>query len=258
MRVVCPKCEAKFKVPDKALGTKGRKLKCASCEHQWHQDPPPKKKPKPAAEAAAPADDGELKMGFGEGEGVDAVSDEEAQSYAEEGAEEMAPPPISRPSRFGRKPVEKKKRKLLVPALLGIAVLIPVILLAAKGTLVHAWPASALLYDKLGMGVPVPGEGLVLQNVYVQRRMEGQLEVLLLEGEVRNPNETQMSIPAIKATLMDADGQPLEHWLVQPDVYVLTPGETVTFASKYATDYQEASQANVTFTNERPEAGLGY
>ena len=39
MRVTCPNCGSKFKVPDKALGTTGRKLKCGKCEHKWFQKP---------------------------------------------------------------------------------------------------------------------------------------------------------------------------------------------------------------------------
>ncbi|MCF8483182.1 MAG: zinc-ribbon domain-containing protein [Rhodospirillum sp.] len=37
MIIDCPQCSAKFNLPDGALGTKGRKLKCAKCGHTWHQ-----------------------------------------------------------------------------------------------------------------------------------------------------------------------------------------------------------------------------
>ena len=39
MRVTCPNCGSKFKVPDKALGTTERKLKCGKCERKWFQKP---------------------------------------------------------------------------------------------------------------------------------------------------------------------------------------------------------------------------
>jgi len=39
MKIACPKCGTRFTVPDKALGAKGRTLKCARCANTWHQDP---------------------------------------------------------------------------------------------------------------------------------------------------------------------------------------------------------------------------
>lgn len=39
MFVSCPKCSTKFLVPDDALGETGRKVRCGSCEHIWHQEP---------------------------------------------------------------------------------------------------------------------------------------------------------------------------------------------------------------------------
>lgn len=39
MKIACPKCGTRFTVPDNALGTKGRRIRCARCAHMWHQDP---------------------------------------------------------------------------------------------------------------------------------------------------------------------------------------------------------------------------
>ncbi|MBF0307506.1 MAG: zinc-ribbon domain-containing protein [Alphaproteobacteria bacterium] len=69
MIITCPNCSTKFGVPDKALGNGGRMLKCARCEHKWHQyplddfasepepepEPAPAPKPKPAPKPAPKA-----------------------------------------------------------------------------------------------------------------------------------------------------------------------------------------------------------
>ncbi|NVJ97757.1 MAG: zinc-ribbon domain-containing protein [Alphaproteobacteria bacterium] len=39
MILVCPACEAKFKIPDGAIPPEGRKVRCASCKHSWHAVP---------------------------------------------------------------------------------------------------------------------------------------------------------------------------------------------------------------------------
>jgi predicted Zn finger-like uncharacterized protein len=37
--VECPSCYARFTVPDAALGTSGRTVRCSKCKHAWHQNP---------------------------------------------------------------------------------------------------------------------------------------------------------------------------------------------------------------------------
>lgn len=256
MLVTCPKCEQKFKVPDKALGTKGRKLKCGSCEHKWHQMPKPKAKPKPADGEALPDDD---LPSPAPDEGLEEASGRDSTD-AEAGAE-MDPPPLGDVSRFraarGAGP-EKKPRPYILYALLVLAVAIPAALLVARTTLVHAWPASALLYETVGLPVPVPGEDLVLQNVYVERRQEGTVEVLVVHGEIRNPGERMISLPALRASVMTEGGDPLASWLFTTESYQLLPGEKTAFTSEFAKTAQGAAKVNVTFTDERPGAGLGY
>ena len=36
MILVCPSCDAKFKVPDNAIPPEGRKVRCANCGNAWH------------------------------------------------------------------------------------------------------------------------------------------------------------------------------------------------------------------------------
>ncbi|WP_142848989.1 DUF3426 domain-containing protein [Telmatospirillum sp. J64-1] len=54
MHILCPQCETQFSVPDTALGTKGRKMKCAKCGHVWHQAPLNAAAPEEAEPAAVP------------------------------------------------------------------------------------------------------------------------------------------------------------------------------------------------------------
>ena len=39
MIITCPACATQFRVPDGALGSDGRKLRCSSCRHVWFQEP---------------------------------------------------------------------------------------------------------------------------------------------------------------------------------------------------------------------------
>lgn len=269
MRVTCPECGSKFKVPDKALGATGRKLRCGKCAHQWFQEPgapgapakpagkakpavkgKPKPKPKPPPEAV-PAD---------EEVAPEPVADFGASLRAERD-EAIEPPPLAGLSRFrGPRSGETPKHRLPVPLLvLAAATLaIPALLVAAREPLVGAWPASALLYDSIGLPVPVPGEGLVLQNVFVQRRQEGSVPLLVVAGEIRNPTDKMRSLPGLRGTVLDDKGAALQSWLFAPEVPQLLPGDTGRFQSELAAPPDGAARVNVTFTEERPAGGIGY
>jgi predicted Zn finger-like uncharacterized protein len=51
MILTCPACGTQYVVKDGAIPPAGRKVRCASCKHSWHQDPQPAE-PEPAAVAA--------------------------------------------------------------------------------------------------------------------------------------------------------------------------------------------------------------
>jgi len=57
MILVCPSCDAKFKVPDGAIPAGGRTVRCAKCKNSWHAAPADimRKKAAPVRMAPAPA-----------------------------------------------------------------------------------------------------------------------------------------------------------------------------------------------------------
>ena len=275
MRVTCPECGSKFKVPDKALGTTGRKLRCGKCSHEWFQEPgapepepavkskgkpaaaKPAGKPKPKAKPA-PAPEPEEDFADEPGDGQE---EDGGFGLRVDPGDSLDPPPLGGVSRFrGPRGGDKPKRRLPVALLVlaASAAAIPATLFFGRDSLVDAWPASALLYDTVGLHTPVPGEGLVLQNVYVQRRQEGSVPLLVVAGEIRNPGDQLHSLPALRGTVLDGKGGALQSWLFTAEVPQLLPGDTGRCQSELASPPSDASRVNVTFTNERPEGGIGY
>ncbi len=273
MRVTCPNCGSKFNVPDKALGTTGRKLKCGKCEHKWFQKPEAdapaaaaevgksksKPKTKPKAKPKPPPEPEAVEPEEIEPEAPDGSPDSSEESDPAFDEEVFSPPPLGDVSRFRpRGKVDGKPKPIALYLLLAIIVLIPAVLLLGRSTLVETWPPIALLYDKVGLHVAVDGEGLELRNVFAQRRQEGTITVLVVAGEIRNPSDQLMNLPSLRGSILDTHGDELQTWLFTPDSQILPPGEAITFTSEFPAPSEGANQVHVAFTHERPSTGLGY
>ncbi|WP_420402704.1 zinc-ribbon domain-containing protein [Nisaea sp.] len=276
MKVNCPECSQHFSVPDKAIGPKGRKLRCSKCGHQWHQmleaeEPPKKKKAAPkqveqpvAKEIEPPPPEEEeeeevvpfARFGSGEADPDAPPAFEEEDGEEREGA--FSAPPIPR----GRMPLSgkpKRKRKGLIAAAAGVVLVAGLgTLFGARAALVGTWPPIDRLYQSVGLGVPVIGEGLVIQNVGAWRKAEGSIELLLVKGEIRNPTEQLQTVPTLSGKLTGRQGDIMQEWLFQAENQVILPGEKTTFQYELPQPGADAAEVTVTFSERALGGGLGY
>ncbi len=144
MRITCPNCSAAYDVPDAALASGPRLLRCARCAHSFEAAlPAGEAAPLPQANPLPPA----------MGAGVSPPAPPTAQPQA---ASDLAPTPRNQPPpRLADAPASMAADRF---ALLGWAATVVVVgggvyaAYAWRGAIMAAWPPARRLFAALGLG----------------------------------------------------------------------------------------------------------
>lgn len=291
MQVSCPQCQARFAVPDAALGAEGRTLKCAKCAHKWFQKPvsaAPPPKPKPAPRPASPSvgdfglddssfppppamDEPEMDpdvppiTDFGPDplslpDTAGAVAAAAAQAFSSGGGSGMdldddSPPPIP-PKPQPAKPAKAKKERGTV----GLWLLMILFLLVVAGglgywrqdTLVAYWPPLEGYLIQAHLRHEKLGAGLEMRNAGVpERSIVGDVNILIVRGIIANISDRARDVPTLKLALFDKDDKLVQEKLAAPPVHSLAPGGTSSFKIVLERPDPEALSIKVQF-DERP------
>jgi len=270
MILVCENCNAQFVVNAAKLGPEGRKVRCGSCGHSWHQVPP---------------DDMP---------GVGAVADSGSDSTAATGAADEAGAAEDRPGLIARlreklpalppiklpfnipfrkrkdgdaalddepaAPVPKPKRRIpgavrsssasgrVAWIMFGlVTVATPATAILAREAIVDAWGPAAKLFDAIRLHVEVPGAGLQLRNVTSDRRQVGGITVLVVEGEIVNLSKVPRTVSMLRGGLRDASRMELQHWLFSTGNQHLAPQEAIRFKSEFPDPPAESADLTLYF-----------
>lgn len=212
MILTCPQCSTRYHVDPASLGPDGRSVRCASCGNRWHAQPP----------ADAP-------------KAVDVDTDDTVPR----------PAPRKRPILGGE--ASRGASASLIGWLVGVLV---VLFLASavigRNEIVAGFPASASLYQKLGL--PVTMElGLQFENVTSERLAERGVSILVIEGQIVNVSEQERAVPPVKVTLLDDGGRKLQDELLRPEKEVVAGGGKVGFSGRLVNPARQARNFSVTF-----------
>ena len=239
MILTCPSCQARYVVPDSAIGPSGRKVRCAACRHSWFQDAPStaasaSAAPMPMAEA--PAFAAPLPRAAAPIERAPMV---ERRAPAQAPAPDWdRPPPALEEPPF--RPRRNPARRWTVAAVIAAALMTAAVLAIQFFGLpdVGRW-----------VGIPVQtGDvlSIVDQNARTSRLERGNA-VLEVSGTIVNQTDQVQRVPQILAELKDAQGRIIYSWSIAPPIGELQPRGRVAFNSANVGVPRGGRQLSLTF-----------
>lgn len=248
MILTCPECGTSYVVKDGAIPPGGRRVRCASCKHSWHQ----------AAEGEdAAAGEAAYEEGPGDQPAVEAPAPEVWPAAPEQpGADEPppapAPPPPDRAHEAGQwQPVDTGSAwdapaaeepvafdEMFDPGLDEEAPRRrwPLVLLALLLVGVAAAALWFLAPDSLRQRLGMVSDGatpLMVMNLSNDRQqLESGNNLFTVSGRIINPTGAAQPVPPLRAELLDSSKSKVVYsWTISPPVAVLSANDSMPFHS---------------------------
>jgi len=243
MILECSQCRTRYLVPDSAIGTDGRTVRCASCKHSWFQAPvaaldlttratasdgPVTAAPRREAEAPKPRvfDDASITAA--------------AAASGPSDYDPFAPQPPFKPRK------NPARRWTAAAFVAGFSMLL--------GTGAILYSGAPGLAAQLGLGLGVGGEvetPLVFtdKNVELKPQTNGS-ELFIISGKVANPTSDKQRVPDIRIELRDKQDSLVYSWRVTPQVREIGPKQTIEFNSAQVDPPRSAATARLAFATE--------
>ncbi len=227
MIIQCPACATRYEVPDTAIGSEGRKVRCAKCRHNWYavaidDDPEAGAQardtealPEATYEPAAAAGQASVnrQTGSAEYDDIDAGSGAEPSSPIEGD-------PVAEPA-----PVRARRRGLWAWSAIILA-----IMLAAAALAVTFWGLPEWVPGRSPTFATAAPDELVLDFPREQqgwRQLANGTEIFGASGTITNSGDTTRPVPPILIVLRDSRERIVYSWEVAPPRRSLAPGGSV-------------------------------
>jgi predicted Zn finger-like uncharacterized protein len=212
MQLTCPNCGATYDVPDAALGSAGRKVRCRACDTSWFEAPrraPVSLSPvTPAAVTPAPH--------------PEPLRDEAA-------------PSIARP----------RRGPWLLLALVALAVVL-------GGVAATALLGPQQVASRLGIGDGHVPLGIAITRQPDWRQIAGGSQLFAVSGRIWNPTAEAQSVPDIRAELKDARGKTVYAWTITRPAARLAPGASAEFEGAAVDVPASSTNISVSFAGAEP------
>ena len=235
MILTCPQCTTRYLLPATVLAPDGRNVKCSSCSGVWFEEPDYDELAELQAadedDSAPPPEFDDIPDGVKPDIELDFVDREDEQAEEE-----------------SRDTIDLKAYIVSYAAAASVFFLVLGFLVTVKSPMVNAWPASAGLYQMLGMRIAVPGEGLVFDRLAIESSGESESgEDFVISGQVINLTSDDQLLPFIEANLRKRNGETLETWYVDVPEKNVPAEADLKFTQNYSANALEAHELFLRF-----------
>ncbi|MEJ8474884.1 zinc-ribbon domain-containing protein [Roseibium algae] len=281
MKIKCPDCSTSYEIKPEALGSEGRSVKCARCGNRWFVGLEPEAeemdlKPAASADEESWAEDEADENAVTEETSFAAAAEESpaprptatntttpAAVEADDDGDDDAPidiesmakrPKITvNPNKFKRNRfgailqwiMRRNFRRMGGLAFLIIAISLSGFVFLIRDNIVKQAPDLASLFEIIGFDVNL--RGLEFRDLRTFHDVAEGKPVLVVEGSIRNIEDTTTPVPAVRLSIRGGDLQEIYSWTVEPRTKMLKALDETRFRTILADPPTDAADIQVRF-----------
>ena len=180
---------------------------------------------------------------------VDAGTDEAASVEGAPSPDaEETPRAARKPRPAVRKPRNRAAKIVSLFALVLLVSGVASVAIFMKQKVMIWLPATQHLYAMIGMEPAVLGRGLQIVEPKPTKEVDGNDQILIVEGEIRNISSAAIDVPLMRGALLDKQGKELQIWTFTAAKSRIKPGETAQYRTEFRNPPSSAESLDITFT----------
>ena len=247
MILECPRCTTRFRVPEDAVGVRGRLVQCGSCNLEWTAHTDNLLEDHEGLEVSISDDPAIVQTVESSGWDPSVLSarqQEQLKSQQISSEKLDSFDVLTRPRAPGTNP------SIGWFGLSGFVLLLTIVFTLFRVPIVEGFPPINKMYETLGVPVILVGRGLEIRPPSATALVGPQNRILTINGIIRNQTPTPIVVPSLTASLRDANGHDVYSWAFLPKESLAGPADTVRYETSVRNPPVGASGIFISFITE--------